>query len=109
MKGELFHKKDYTEDVTPTLRPMAQVINFHLKKGHTFPDKDLIVLRIAEEASFCSISFQTDKSDELKLYCRGSDDLLVYPTNSNYGWTVTRCSVLERSDNLVGGLVFTLG
>ena len=52
---------------------MAQVINFHLQKGHTFPDKDLTVLRIAEEATFHGISFQTDKSDELKLYCRGPD------------------------------------
>ena len=72
-KGELFDEKDYTGDVTPTLRPMAQVINFHLKLGHTFPDRDLIVLRIAEEANFHGISFQTDKSDELKLYCRGPD------------------------------------
>jgi hypothetical protein len=46
-KGELFDKKDYTGDVTPTLRPMAQVINFHLKLGHTFPDRDLVVLGIA--------------------------------------------------------------
>jgi hypothetical protein len=98
----LFDKKDYTGDVTPTLRPMAQVINFHLKKGHTFPDKDLIVLRIAEEANFHGISFQMDKSDELKLYCRGPDNFLVYATNRDYGWTVTRCRVLERSDNSVG-------
>jgi hypothetical protein len=84
-KGELFDKKDYTGDVTPTLLSMAQVINCHFKKGHAFPDKDLIVLRIAEEANFCGISFQTDKSDELKLYCCGPDNFLVYATNSDYG------------------------
>jgi hypothetical protein len=50
-KGELFDKKDYTGDATPTLRPMAQVINFHLKLGHTFPVRDLVMLRIAEEAT----------------------------------------------------------
>jgi hypothetical protein len=98
----LFDEKDYTGDVTPTLRPMAKVINFHLKLGHTFSDRDLIVIRIPEEANFRGISFQTDKSDELKLYCRGPDGYLVYATNSNYGWTVTRCSVLERLDNSVG-------
>jgi hypothetical protein len=98
----LFDKKDYTGDVTPTLRPMAQVINFHLKKGHTFPDKDLIVLRIVEEANFCGISFQMDKSDKLRLYCCGPDNFLVYVTNSNYGWTVTRCSVLKELVDLVG-------
>jgi hypothetical protein len=102
MKGELFDKKDYTGNVTPTLCPMAQVINFHLKKGHIFPDKDLIVLHIAEEANFRGNSFQMDKSDELKLYRCGPNIFLVYATNSNYDWTVTRCSVLERSDNSVG-------
>ena len=29
----------------------------------------------------------------------------MYATNSDYGWTVTRCSVLERSDNLVGSSI----
>jgi hypothetical protein len=105
--GELFDKKDYTGDVTPTLRPMAQVINFHLKMGHTFPDRDLVVLRIAEEETYCGILFQTEKSDELKLYCRGPDGFLVYATNSDYGWTVTRCSVLKRSDNAVGSPIST--
>ncbi len=84
-KGELFDKKDYTGDVNPTLRPMAQVINFHLKLGQTFPDKDLVVLPIAEEANFRGISFQMDKSDELKLHCRGPDGFLVYATNRDYG------------------------
>ena len=36
-KGELFDIKDYMGDLTPTLHSMAQVINSHLKKGHTFP------------------------------------------------------------------------
>ena len=66
-KGGLFDDKDYTGDVTPTLRLMAQVINSHLKKGHTFPDPKLIALCIAEEANCWGISFQTDKSNNLKL------------------------------------------
>ena len=101
-KGGLFDDKDYTGDVTPMLRPIAQVINFHLKKGHTFPDCDLIALHIAEEANCPGVSFQTDKSDVLKLCCCGPDSFLVYATNSNYGWTVTQCNVLEESVNLLG-------
>ena len=72
-KGELFDESEYTGDVTPTMRPMAQVIDFHLKLGHTFPERDLVVLRIAEEANYRGILFQTEKSDELKLYCCGPD------------------------------------
>jgi hypothetical protein len=51
VKGELFDERDYTGDVTPMLRPMAQVIDFHLKLGHIFPDRALTVPRIAEEAN----------------------------------------------------------
>jgi hypothetical protein len=60
-------------DLTPTLCPMAQVINSHLKKGHTFPERELVALRITEEANTRGISFQTDKSDDMKLYCHGPD------------------------------------
>ncbi len=99
----MFDESEYTGDVTPTLRLMAQVINFHLKLGHTFPERDLVVLRIAEEANYRGILFQMEKSDELELYCRGPDGFLVYATNGNYGWTVTRCSVLERTDDSAVG------
>ncbi len=102
-KGGLFDEKDYTGDVTPTLRPMAQVINSHLKMGHTFPDCKLIALHITEKANARGISFQTDKSDNMKLFCCGPNYFLVYATNSNYGWTVTRCNVLKESvEHLVG-------
>ena len=95
--GGLFDNKDYTGDVTPMLRSMALVINSLLKRGHTFPDCNLVALRIAEEANFRGISFQMDKSDELKLYCLGPESFLVYATNINYGLTVTKCNVLEES------------
>ncbi len=102
-KGGLFDEKDYTEDLTPTLHPMAQVINSHLKKEHTFPERELVALRIAEEANARGISFQMDKSDNMKLYCCGPDSFLVYATNSHYGWTVTRCNMLNESvEHLVG-------
>jgi hypothetical protein len=102
-KGELFDKSEYTGDVTPMLHPMVQVIDFHLKLGHTFPERNLVVLRIAEEANNHGILSQTEKSDELKLYCRGPDGFVVYVTNSDYGWTDTRCSVLEKTDDSAVG------
>ena len=55
--GGSFNEKDYTGDVTPTLCPMTQVMNSHLKKGQTVPDRNLIALHIAEEEIFHGISF----------------------------------------------------
>jgi hypothetical protein len=56
-KGGLFDEKDYTGDLTPMLHQMAQGINSHLKKGHTFPESELVTLRIPEEANARGILF----------------------------------------------------
>jgi len=42
--------EQYTSCLNPTLRTMAEVENSRLLVGHTFPDKDLLKLRVAEEA-----------------------------------------------------------
>ena len=62
-----------------------------------------VALRIAVEVNARGISFQMDNNDYMKLYCCGPDSFLVYGMNSGYGWTVTRCNVLEESaKHLVG-------
>ncbi len=65
--------------------------------GRSLSASYVVALRILEEANARGISFQMDKSDNMKLYCCGPKPFLVYATNSNYGWTVTRCNVLEES------------
>jgi hypothetical protein len=49
-KGSSFNDDDYTGDLTPMLRPMMQVNLSRLKQGQTFPDRDIIALRVADEA-----------------------------------------------------------
>jgi len=69
-----------------------------LKLGQNFPERDIITLRVAEEANYRGISFHTDKSDAMKMYCHGPGWFLVYATNSDTsGWTITRCQVLEEN------------
>jgi hypothetical protein len=94
--GLSFDKADYTGDLTATLRPMTQVNVSHLKLGQTFPERGLIILRIAEETNHWGIYCRTDKSNNMKLYCRGEDLFLVNATNSDRGWTITRCQALEE-------------
>ncbi len=94
--GSSFDEADYTGDLTAPLRPMTQVNVSRLKLGQTFPERGLIVLRIAEEANHRGINCRTDKSDNMKLHCRGEDSFLVNATNSDRGWTITRCQVLEE-------------
>jgi hypothetical protein len=94
--GSSFDEADYTGDLTAPLRPMTQVNVSRLKLGQTFPERGLIVLRIAEEANHRGIYCRTDKSDNMKLHCRDEDSFLVNATNSDRGWTITRCQVLEK-------------
>jgi len=51
-KGTEFQVSDYTGNLSPTLRTMQEVSGFHLQAGHTFPDRDIILLRVAEEANY---------------------------------------------------------
>ena len=37
---------------TTVLRPMTEVASAHLEVGHSFKAKDVLLLRIAEEANF---------------------------------------------------------
>ena len=98
-KGSAFVDNDYSGDLTPTLRTMTAVSLSRLKLGQNFPERDIITLRIAEEANYRGISFHTDKSDAMKMYCRGPGSFLVYATNSDTcGWTITRCQVLEENE-----------
>jgi hypothetical protein len=49
--------EQYTSCLHPTLRTMAEVEKSRLEVGHTFPDKDLLRLRVAEEANRHGIHF----------------------------------------------------
>ena len=47
-----FNDGDFTGNLCPTLRLMSDVCVTHLQRGHSFPDRDLVLLRASEEANF---------------------------------------------------------
>lgn len=50
-----------------TLRTMSRVKAFRLSPGHTFPNKDILLLRIAEEANLCSLYLTQYRNDHFSL------------------------------------------
>ena len=73
---------------------MDQVRRERLRVGLTFPNREIILLRVAEEANLCLLYFSTVKSDAAKLICKGKDGFLVSATNSVAdGWRITKCNV----------------
>lgn len=98
-KGSSFDNSEYTGDLTPTLRPMTLVQTSRLQVGLTFPDSGLVKLRVAEEANHRGIYFSVEKSDEMRIICKGEGSFLVQASNSDAGWRITTCNVLvEQGD-----------
>jgi hypothetical protein len=103
-KGSSFDESDYTGDLTPTLRPMTLVILSRLKLGQTFPESSLVKLCVAEEANHRGIYFSVQKSDDMRLVCTGEGSFCVHASNSDIGWSITKCEVLvEQGDQPVQG------
>jgi len=93
-KGESFDEEDYTGDLTPTLRPMVLVLSARLQVGPMFPEISLVKLRLAEEANHRGIYFSVHKRDEMRLICKGEGSFFIQASNSDMGWTITKCDVL---------------
>jgi hypothetical protein len=49
-------KASFTGNTSPTLRTMVDVCSKCLEEGHTFPDQDIVLLRVAEEANLFGIT-----------------------------------------------------
>ena len=83
----------------PTLRPMSIVEGNRLRVGHTFPDIEVLKLRVAEEANLRGISYHTTRSEIRQLRCYGYK-FVVEANNTEYaqGFVVTVCSVRSGDD-----------
>jgi hypothetical protein len=90
-----FNDDDFTGNLSPTLRTMSDVCAAHLERGHSFPDQDLVLLRISEEATFCGIHYTVKKSNNRQLYCTGPGFLIYASHLVTKGWLVTRCEIYD--------------
>ncbi len=75
------------------LRTMTEVEDSPLKVEDTFPSKEILLIRTAEEANFSGCSTSAKRSDDRRLQIIGKPHLWfsVSATFSpSYGWKVTR-------------------
>jgi hypothetical protein len=78
---------------------MADVEQERLQVGHTFPDIEILKLRVAEEANLQGITFFTPRSEVRQLRCYGKM-FAVKANNTEHteGFLVSVCSVREGDD-----------
>ena len=100
----------FTGVCSRTLREMKDVELHPLRKGDTFPNKELVMLRIAEEANLFAIRIQTRRSDlfQLQVYGAGGDPFHVhanYRTAKNMWVSQNVKSGLEEQSMSQGGVL----
>ncbi len=57
--GEVVNLDLYTGNQSTILCTMMEVESMHLEVGHSFSDKDILMLQITEEANLCGIEICT--------------------------------------------------
>ncbi len=94
----------HTGVLTDTLRMMSEVDEFPLQVGHTFPSKELVLIRIAEEANFCGCPVSLVRSDDLRVHAMGRNGsgfvVTVYFSNKS-GWKVCKCDTRSALNIMV--------
>jgi hypothetical protein len=95
-EGSIGSSTTFTGVCDLTLRTMSEVEQYPLCIGHSFPTKDRVLLRIAEEANLFGVRIKIKRSDSHQIHvCGVNDDFYV---RANYGdthrrWTVTKSNV----------------
>jgi hypothetical protein len=80
------------------LRLMMDVEVTPLLKGHTFPTKEILLIRIAKEANYCGCQIAIVWSDNYQVYvrgCSGSNFHMKASCSIKRGWKVTSINTRE--------------
>jgi hypothetical protein len=74
---------------------MPDVHKSWLEVNHTFPDKEILVLCVAEEANLRGINFVCTRSDLREFKCTGPRFCVIARHLEHLGWCVSVANVRE--------------
>ncbi len=75
------------------LRPMTDVQKSRLEVNHTFPNKEMLLMRVAEEANLRGVNLFCSRSDLRDYTCTGSKFCVKAHHTEQNGWTVSIANV----------------
>jgi hypothetical protein len=84
--------------VTKIICTMTDVEAHRLSKGHMFPTKEILWIRIAEEAILRNISVRSLRSDHLQIKVIGKSFYVSGSFQEGLGWTCTVAACREGDD-----------
>ncbi len=95
----------YSGVTDPRLRTMAEVSGARLQVGDTFPNKDVLAIRIAEEAIQVNASITVTQSDAVQYRAVGINFYAQANTNQIEGWVVNKIQVNAEGAGLTAPAV----
>jgi hypothetical protein len=90
-----FDPEEFSGCLTLGLCTMVDVQNCRLEVNHTFPDKEILVLRVAEEANLRGINFLCTRSDLRDFKCQGPRFCVIARHTERQGWFVSVANICE--------------
>jgi len=94
-QNENYDAEEFSGCLTLGLRTMVDVQKCRLEVNHTFPDKEILVLRVAEEANLRGINFVCARSDLREIKCTGPRFCVIARHSERLGWFVSVANILE--------------
>ena len=91
----------HTGDQFSHIRLMSVVENYPLMKGHTFSEKNTVMIRIGEEANLRNIKVKVLKSCKMHYEVAGESFYVKVSNLVFQGWTIQILCCRENDDNLI--------
>jgi len=90
-----FDPEEFSGCLKNGLCTMVDVQNCRLEVNHTFPDKEILVLCVAEEANLRGINFVCMQSDLRDFKCTGPRFCVIARHSERLGWLVSVANIHE--------------
>jgi len=88
---------------------MTDIQKGRLEVNHTFPDKEMLLMRVAEEAILRGVNIFCSRSDLRNYTCTGSKFCVKAHHTEQNGWTVSVANVHECDEFGSGALNLDTG
>ena len=79
--------------LTPVLRPMSEVLKCRLEVDHTFPDREILAICVAEEVNLRGINAVCSRSDLREFKCTSPRFSVMARHSERVGWHVSIANV----------------
>ncbi len=94
-QNEEYEPESFSGCLALVLRPMSDVQKCRLEVNHTFPDKEILAMRVAEEANLQGINILCARSDLRDFRCTWPRFAVVACHTERLGWHVSVANVRE--------------